>query len=179
MALSGPALWLLALAVIAMAAAYWLFRRSAAGRARSGIPRGEVVYADTAGWAPAETLYSERFRLAGKPDYVVRVADALVPVEVKPGRRAEEPYEGDVLQLAAYCLLLAETHGSRPAYGLLRYERRTFRIPFDAGLEQALLSVLQAMRADLRMTDVPRSHDDPVRCRSCGLREDCTQELVD
>jgi len=170
---------LLVFVLLAALAALLLWRLARAGRARSGLPRGEIVYGDTGEWMAAESLFAPRYRLTGKPDYLVRNADGLVPVEVKPGRRAAEPYEADIMQLAAYCLLVQATRGERPPYGLLRYEGRTFRIAYDATLENALFDTLDAMRADAQRSDVPRSHTDPVRCRYCGLREDCHQSLVD
>jgi CRISPR-associated exonuclease Cas4 len=174
---SGLRLGLLALGLAALAGAAGLWWRARTGRARSGLPRGEVVYADTAGWMAAESLWAPRYHLTGKPDYLVREGRALVPVEVKPGRHASTPYDGDVMQLAAYCLLAEEALGERPPYGLLRYAEHTFRIPYDEPLRQALLDVLDGMRADLTRSDVERSHDDAVRCRRCGLREDCGQAV--
>jgi len=176
---SDARLWLLALGLAALATAVLLWGRARAGRARSGLPRGEVVYADTGDWMASEPLYAPRYRLSGKPDYVVRAGHALIPVEVKPGRRATEPYDGDVMQLAAYCLLVEETSGKRPPYGLLRYAEQTFRIPYDQRLYEALLSTLEDMRVDFAQRDVPRSHADPLRCRYCGLRQDCRQALAD
>lgn len=170
---------LLAVVLLAALAALLLWALARAGRRRSGLPHGEIVYGDTGEWMAAESLFAPRYRLTGKPDYLVRNADGLVPVEVKPGRRAAEPYQADILQLAAYCLLVQEARGQRPPYGLLRYEGRTFRIPYDAALESALLRTLDDMRAAAQSSDVPRSHADPVRCRYCGLREDCHQSLVD
>jgi len=118
---------------------YLLWARSRAARRETGLPEGEVVYADTEGWEACRPLYASRWGLAGKPDYIVRSGGNMIPVEVKPCRRAEHPYEGDVLQLAAYCLLVEETTGQRPPYGLLRYAERSFRIPYDHRLYEALL----------------------------------------
>jgi len=157
---------------------YLLWARSRAARRETGLPEGEVVYADTEGWEACRPLYASRWGLAGKPDYIVRAGDHTIPVEVKPGRRAERPYEGDVLQLAAYCLLVEETEGRAPPHGLLRYRDRTFRIPYDAALRGRLTSVLAEMRRGLHSSILPRSHEDPVRCRYCGHRTVCDQSLV-
>ena len=146
---------------------------------QTGLPKGQVIYADTGRWKPCQPLYAPRFGLSGKPDYLVQMGRQIIPVEVKPGRRAPEPYDADVMQLAAYCLLVEETTGIRPGHGLLRYRDQTFRIPFSPALRQAVLDALPQMRRDLRRSHVPRSHDDPLRCRFCGHREDCEQSLVD
>lgn len=166
----------LAVALVA-GLAYLLWTRSRAARRETGLPEGEVVYADTEGWEECRPLYAPRWRLAGKPDYLVRVGGHAIPVEVKPGRRAERPYEGDVLQLAAYCLLVEECEGRPPPHGLLRYRDRTFRIPYDAALRGRLTSVMDEMRRGLRSDALPRSHEDPVRCRYCGHRAICDARL--
>src|SRR5512136_1315330 len=78
--------------------------------AASGLPAGRVISADTSRWLPADRpLFSNLHRLSGKPDYLVRSRRELIPVEVKSSRApANGPREGHVLQLAAYCLLVAE-----------------------------------------------------------------------
>ncbi|NLG27226.1 MAG: Dna2/Cas4 domain-containing protein [Chloroflexi bacterium] len=170
---------LLALGLAALLLALLLWWRAREGRTASGLPAGEIVSSDMGDWVTAKPLFSARYRLAGKPDYLVETKEGLVPVEVKPGRRAPEPYDADVLQLAAYCLLVEEASGRRPSHGLLRYADRTFRIPYDLALEAALHDTLDAMRTDARCADVPRSHADASRCRFCGLRADCGQSLLD
>ena len=163
--------------VMAAGLAYLLWARSRAARRQTGLPEGEVVYADTEGWEECRPLYAPRWRLAGKPDYLVRVGGDTIPVEVKPGRRAERPYDGDVLQLAAYCLLVEENEGRPPPHGLLRYRDRTFRIPYDAALRAHLTSVMDEMRRGLLSDAPPCSHQDPVRCRHCGHRTLCDARL--
>jgi len=167
---------LLALALSA-GLAYLLWTRSRATRRQTGLPEGEVIYADTEGWEECRPLYAPRWQLAGKPDYLVRVDGDTIPVEVKPGRRAGTPYEGDVLQLAAYCLLVEENEGRPPPHGLLRYHDRTFRIPYDDALREHLIAVMDEMRRGLRSGPLPRSHDDPTRCRYCGHRAICDDRL--
>lgn len=168
---------LLALAAAAGLACF-LWARARAVRRETGLPEGEVVYADAEGWEECRPLYAPRWRLAGKPDYIVRVGGDTIPVEVKPGRRAARPYEGDVLQLAAYCLLVEEVEGRPPAHGLLRYRDRTFRVSYDDALRERLISVLDDMRRGLRAGIPARSHNEPTRCLRCGYRAICDQSLV-
>ncbi|HHX43507.1 MAG TPA: CRISPR-associated protein Cas4 [Chloroflexi bacterium] len=169
---------LLALVIVA-GLAYVLWARSRAMERRTGLPKGEVIYADTEGWEACRPLFARHWRLAGKPDYLVRVGNDTIPVEVKPSRRAARPYEGDVLQLAAYCLLVEEVEGRPPPHGLLHYRDQAFRIPYDDPLHERLLAVMDEMRCALRSDDLPRSHDDPARCRSCGYQEVCGEALGD
>ncbi|MGQ9717323.1 MAG: CRISPR-associated protein Cas4 [Anaerolineae bacterium] len=153
----------------------WLARRL---RARSGLPAGRVVAADVGSWRrPDRPFFSYRYRLTGRPDYVVDSGADLIPVEVKSAHALARPYESHVLQLAAYCLLIAETSGRRPPYGILRYVNRTFRIPYTQRLEERLIKVLEAMRDDLAAGDAPRRHQDPRRCAACGYRKVCDEAL--
>nr|MBC7246010.1 Dna2/Cas4 domain-containing protein [Chloroflexota bacterium] len=171
-------LWLLLALLLAVAGACLLLytRRQ---RLAAGLPTGQIVYADTGAWQCCERpLFSPRYRLAGKPDYLVKEHGQIVPVEVKPGRRAAEPYEGDILQLAAYCLLVEEEYGERPRYGYLKYHQAVFRIDYTEEVRHYLLSKLEAMRHDLRAPDVAPSHDEPQRCLRCGHRYACHRRLA-
>jgi len=148
-------------------------------RAAAGMPAGQVVYADTGAWQRCEQpLFSPRYRLSGKPDYLVEERGRIVPVEVKPGRGAAEPYEGDVLQLAAYCLLVEEEYGRRPRYGYLKYRQVVFRVDYTGDLRRRLLSRLDGMRRGFRAPDIAPSHNEPQRCLHCGQREHCRRRLA-
>jgi len=172
MALVVLALFFLALAVV-------LLRQSRRERAVSGLPQGRVVYVDSRSWRkPPEPLLAPDYGLVGRPDYLLREGRITVPVESKPTRHAEEPYAADVLQLAAYCLLVEETYGRPPPYGLLVYSEYTFEIPFDDGLRQALLETLDEMRQAEERGNVRRSHDEPARCARCGMRLHCGRESL-
>lgn len=153
----------------------WLARRL---RARSGLPAGRVVAADVGPWQRLDRpLFSRRHGLTGRPDYIVADGADLIPVEVKSARAPARPYASHILQLAAYCLLVAETSGRRPPYGILRYADRTFQIPYTRELEEQLLDVLEEMRGDLAAGDAPRRHRDPRRCAACGYRDVCDEAL--
>ena len=114
--------WLLLAAAALLLVAALRLRRS------TGMPWTRVRAADTGSWRRLDApLRSQRYALVGRPDYVLDTRDGSVPVEVKPGRRAAAPYDSDVLQLAAYCLLLEDSEGRAPRYGLLRYAEHTFQ----------------------------------------------------
>lgn len=172
---------LLTLSVALLALALWLALRARRGLRQSGLPQGRLVYADTGRWsAVARPYFSPRYRLTGKPDYLVASDAGLTPVEVKhtaapAGGRA---YDSHIMQLAAYCLLVEETEGRPPPHGLLCYHQRTFRIPYDDGLREHLLGVMAEMRRGLHAAPLPRNHNDPVRCRFCGYRAICDQSLI-
>lgn len=100
-------------------------------RGASGVPEGALVYTDTGAWQRNEKpLFSRAHKLSGKPDYLVRDGDAIVPVEVKSARAPDQPRYGHVLQLAAYCLLVEESLGVRVERGILKYADRQFVIDY-------------------------------------------------
>src|SRR5436190_9602441 len=117
----------------AIIAAFLLRQSGRAEQARTGLPiDARVVYSDTGAWERVEKpLYSRRYRLTGKPDYIVRdETGAMIPIEVKPNRNARGPRHSDTMQLMAYGILIEEKFGVRPEYGLLKYRDDVFRIQF-------------------------------------------------
>ncbi|MBI3360024.1 MAG: CRISPR-associated protein Cas4 [Chloroflexi bacterium] len=155
-----------------------LFILARRGRERAGLPEGDVVYSDT--WLRVERpLYSERLGLTGKPDYLVREKNDLIPVEVKATPAPPRgPYDSHVYQLAAYCLLVAEHYRRRPTHGLVKYADRTYSVEFTPDIERRALALLDAVRADAEADEVRRSHNSPARCGGCGYREMCDESLI-
>lgn len=157
------------------AAVLWIAQRQ---RQSTGLPSGRIISDDMRGWKQVEKpLYDPIAGLTGKPDYLVQTAHGLVPVEVKSSRAPSLPHDSHIFQLAAYCLLVERTYGKRPAYGILRYRDRTFSIDYSPALEAELLSLLDAIRAQDRRSEVDRSHEDARRCAGCGYRNLCDQRL--
>lgn len=168
---------MLILVLILLALVLWYLSRRVSEA--TGLPAGRVVYADTGAWGRVEKpLFSARLQLTGRPDYLVRDGEGYIPVEVKSGRApAGGPHESHVYQLAAYCALVAEAYGRRPACGLIKYADKTLAVDYTPALESDLMAVLDDIRADAGENDVPRSHDSAARCRACGFREVCGEEL--
>ena len=173
------AIYLTVTFLLLIVASWLLLRRAGAQRVQAGLPAGRIIYSDTGAWERVEKpLFSRRHLLTGKPDYLVEQNGHLIPVEVKPNRSSSQPYDSDVLQLAAYCLLVEETYGQRPAHGLIRYKNQTFAVDYTPELREMLLDTLDAMRRDAAAHDVNRSHEQAGRCRACGFRADCAQRLA-
>jgi CRISPR-associated exonuclease Cas4 len=165
--------------VLLLAAAlafYWVARRL---RQRSRLPEGEVIYSDTGAWQRNErSFYSAHYGVTGKPDYLVRQQKGIVPVELKSSAAPAAPREGHVMQLAVYCLLVEENLGQRPAYGIIQYADRNFRVDYTDELRRRLLDTLDEMHAAMDLPDGPqRSHQSPRRCSSCGVRDACDERL--
>ena len=169
---------LLVLFLLFLAAAFWIGGRQM--RAERELPDGRVFYSDTEAWrANNDVLHAADLRLVGKPDYLVEQADgAIIPVEIKSSAAPRRPHDGQVLQLAAYCLLVEENFGVRPPYGILQYRDQAFAIEYTDELEADLLDLLDEMRAARLEDDPDPEHDDPRRCAACGLRDGCDRRLA-
>lgn len=172
---------LLLLVVAVLLGGVWALRRASVKRRETSLPPGTVAYSDTGDWRVVQApLFSTTYGLAGKPDYLVRTTDGLIPVEIKSGSSPAKPYASHVLQLAAYCLLVEETQGAPAPHGLIVYPDRTFTVEYTGQLRHTLMGALRSMRADLDGVGddaVGRSHTDRARCRNCGFRPQCGQDL--
>lgn len=171
----------LLLGVLLFVLAYSLWQKSYVARQATGVPPGRIVYEDVdQGRPPEGPLISKRWRLVGKPDYLLETDEGLIPVEVKSANlpRSGTPYWGHVLQLAAYCLLVEETFGKRPPHGYIRYRDKTVQVPYTEDLRNALLDTLFEVQMGMMAEGMARSHDDPWRCAHCGLAYVCGRERI-
>lgn len=171
--------WLaVALLLIIMAIFSWFWSKRK--RTESGLPPGDILYSGHGTWVPQrDSLYSADYGLVGRPDYLVTNRQGgIVPVEVKSAGAPENPHDGHVMQLAAYCLLVDEVYSIRPEYGILQYQDRAFAVEYSDELEEDLLDVLVNMREDLFVGELNRSHEDWSRCSHCSMREHCSQRLA-
>jgi CRISPR-associated exonuclease Cas4 len=117
-------------------------------------------------------LASERYRIVGTPDEIRRMRDGReVPVEWK--RRAAPrrgPPRSHQVQVAAYCLLLEETTGRPPPFGVLRYgDGVEFRLPWNPSVRAQLL----ALRAELDRPYDGRADPAPRKCAGCRWAPGC------
>ncbi|MGI0055567.1 MAG: CRISPR-associated protein Cas4 [Thermoplasmata archaeon] len=126
---------------------------------------GTLVAID-AGRGGSVTLRSERYRLVGRPDLVRRRADGrAVPVELKSRAHPRGgPARSHILQLWVYCLLLEESEGRSPPFGVLRYgDGVEFEVPWGDTERRILVEIRREM-------DQPydgRARPSPGRCARC------------
>jgi len=126
------------------------------------------IYADGRG---NKLLHCEKHDLRGKPDYIYKsiITGRLVPMELKSGQVDNAPNHGDLMQLAAYFLIIESHYGARPKKGFLRYKNAMFRVKNTRGLRKALLTVLADMRGMLE-TGEGQANPSFVNCRHCVAR---------
>lgn len=116
-------------------------------RKQFGTLLNEKVYTDTE-QTPGEILYSNTIPLMGKPDYLVKEGEELIPVELKTGKTPTEPWENHVMQLMAYCYLVEENYGVRPKGGIVKYPEREFKLLYTDEAKQGVINtVLEIMQA--------------------------------
>lgn len=166
--------------LVLLALLWWLQRR--ASRNFPGLTGARIVASDT-GVLPPRLLRDTRLGLYGKPDYVLAEGTGtdrrLIPVELKPRRRAQRLYESDEIQLGVYLLGLRATYGSDAAgFGFIRYATATFRLELTPALERRVIEIAKAIGAGRSAPSIHRSHEVPARCAGCAMRPNCTESLV-
>jgi len=140
------------------------------------IQEGEVVYSDLD--VPAKSLYSKRYSIVGKPDYIIRKNKQIIPVEIKTST-VTEPQRNHIFQLLAYCQLVEDCYRVFTQYGLLVYNNGChYKINFTPKLRFKLEMAIKKMRRLLRNKELIRNHNDPSKCICCSMREYCKLKLV-
>lgn len=134
-----------------------------------GFKPQKVVYQDT-GEAPV--LFSQKYSLCGKPDYIVKEKGFLIPVEVKS---TDKLYDTHIAQLLAYCLLVEENFAKAPPYGLLKLRGREEKISYDRKAKEEIFKIITQIR---KKDNFNRSHQSYNRCQSCLVAEHCDQKLT-
>ena len=135
---------------------------------------GKIEYID---FDSSKVFKSDKYGLSGRPDYVIKIENNLIPVEEKTGRTPQGPLFSHILQVAAYCLLIEETEGKAPPYGLLKYPQHEHDIEYNEDLRRILLEKLAEMRSAIDKADVHRNHNRPGKCKYCSRRSVCPERL--
>ena len=147
---------------------------------RSGLPDGNIVYRDSDPHVtPARPLRSHRYALIGRPDYLISLGGALIPVELKKSRcPAIGPYDNHTAQLFGYCLMVEDAMGKPVPYGVLRYADREVKLELTPERRQWVTGILaEVCRAGSNGPAV-RNHHSPARCRNCSVRGSSTVSLA-
>jgi CRISPR-associated exonuclease Cas4 len=148
-----------------------------AKKTQQGI-KGEVKYVDDAeAKQRSEVLLSDLHNLSGRPDYILKINNKFIPVEIKTGRVPKGPLFSHIIQLACYMLIIENNFGT-PPYGILRYGDREHKIDYNEDLRRTLLEKIAEMRTILRTNEAHRNHRRPGKCRSCSRRDKCPERLV-
>ena len=148
------------LAVFGLVLAAWALRALSARRRDRTY--GALLATDA---GSANLLRSHRYRIQGRPDELRELSDGrVVPVELKSrAAPARGPARSHLVQVWAYCLLVEETTGRSPPFGVLRYSDREFRVPWDTAARSELLGLRRTLDRPYDGRATPSSG----RCARC------------
>ena len=119
-----------------------------------------------------ERLFSEKYELAGKPDFVLEKDGKYFPLILKRSKKPKQPYFSHVMQLVSYCLLLEE-NGNKVENGFIQYsDNEPFFIPYDEKMKEYLLSVLNEMREAFDNEKFEKT-SNMNKCEKCVHKEEC------
>lgn len=153
--------------------------KKGASRRKSRVGKGMMSYNGQYAERLNRQLVSYDYGVTGRPDYVIDRNGAPVPVLRKIGHAPENPYDSHVAQVLIHCLLIETTTQMQPPYGIVRYNDRTFEVDYDPPAFDALMQLLNEMRAEKkRSSPPPRSHDAQRRCFACSHNKICEESLV-
>jgi CRISPR-associated exonuclease Cas4 len=138
------------------------------GRAARGLGAGETVALDNV------TLFSERLKLVGRPDRIVKQGNRYVPEEWKSSKRVSH---GHRLQLATYFILIEEKYGVRPPFGVVVLgDGARVQVQNTEALRAEVLSIAAKIREHRARLAEPIPVSQPAnKCRACGQRANCRQ----
>jgi CRISPR-associated exonuclease Cas4 len=164
--------------VALLLAALYISLRARHQRRLGGLPDGDLIYADNV-TEDCPVLVSRRYGLKGKPDALVRTESGdLIPVERKKTRApGNGPYDSDLIQATAYCVLVEEEFGRTPSFMRIQYSDRSFDEPYTPERRRWVLETCERLRRARGQKDCRRSHRIPAKCRNCVQKSNCGQAL--
>ena len=120
------------------------------------------------------TLFSERLRLVGRPDRIIKRGKIHIPEEWKSSKRMNHGHE---LQLGTYFLLIEEQYGERPPYGVVVLgDGSRVQVKNTEQLRSEVLSIAQKIRESrARIEDEIPVNQPSWKCRACGQKSNCRQ----
>ncbi len=134
-----------------------------------GIKGYRSIYSDSAG--KGGTLHSDALMISGKPDYIFKRSNDLIPVELK-STTVDMPLEKDIMQLAVYFLLIEENYGIRPKSGRLVYANRAYEISNNYYIRNKVLNIIKEM-GNIKDGNMRRYRVDRSGCHTCLYRDIC------
>ncbi len=140
-------------------------------RGKNKIQEGEIFYSDLN--KPTKALFSKRYMIAGKPDYIVNDNGRIYPVEYKSGVH-DHVLDNHRYQLAAYCYLIEENFNVFVPFGVIVYsDKQMFKVPFDPKVRFEFEDCLKKMRSSINSGRIFRNHNNKNKCSFCSMKDFC------
>jgi CRISPR-associated exonuclease Cas4 len=142
----------------------------------NNIQEGKIIYSDLN--KPEKPLFSKKYRITGKPDYIIKKDGGYIPVEIKTGNH-NNAKKNHIYQLAAYCQILEDYYNCFVPYGILVYKdsSKQFKISFNPKLRFELFSIIKEMRKHLNNFPIQRNHYEIKKCINCSMRTYCNEKI--
>ncbi len=117
-------------------------------------------------------LYSEKYNIQGKPDFIYKKLNTCYVIELKSGTIKDEPmpHTGDLMQLIAYFLIIEDLYGYRVKKGKIIYSDYCFVVKNTRYLRKYLLNTLKDMRYMLK-TGKGTANCSFVHCKHCMCKQ--------
>lgn len=136
---------------------------------------GNIEYIGAFG--EGKKITSNRYGIRGKPDYIIKSNEDYIPVEEKSSD-LDRPKFSHVMQITAYCMLIEDKYGSPPPYGVLKYKKRQFKIPYEERWKNMVIKIREDMIRDMKRGEAHRNHNSKNKCLHCARRDYCPEKLL-
>ncbi len=125
-------------------------------------------------WKTGHQMYSKRLDITGRPDKLVLIDGEILPSIIKTGNKPEyRAWKDEMIQLAAYALLIEEAFNNPVNHGLIEYARYgEFR---DVDIKQADKRMALRIKSKIQKIIDGTLPDKPRRvpCESCAFIDLC------
>lgn len=117
-------------------------------------------------------LYSKKYNIQGKPDFIYKKGNKCFVVELKSGKikNNDMPYFGDLMQLVSYFLIVEDVYGYKVKKGKLIYSDCAFVVKNTKSLRRQVLEIIDSMRNMLK-TGYGYANPSFIHCRYCMCRQ--------
>lgn len=119
---------------------------------------------------------SQTLGLKGKVDRIEKHGDKVIPVELKTGRAPKDGvWEGHLIQIGAYMLLLEEQYGKPVPKGIVEYlnDKVKRNVRMNPFIREDIVRLKEKVLQLLESDHPPPMVQNQNKCRTCGLRERC------
>lgn len=129
----------------------------------------------------SKMLYSEKYMLKGKPDYILKSnnSEKYIPIELKSGYIKDDtyPHMGDLLQLITYFIIIEEEFLQRPKYGKLIYNDYMFIVKNTKAHRKMVLKTVKDMRKMLKTGKAKNVEPSFMKCKYCVCNNSVCEEV--
>ena len=137
---------------------------------------GEVIYSDLN--KSEKPLISNKYKIIGKPDYIIKNRESYIPVEIKTGRH-DTLKKNHIFQIAAYCQILEDYYNCFIPTGIIFYKdtSKKYIVSYDPKLRFELISIINEIRQVQNIKKIKRNHNDIKKCINCSFRKYCNEKI--